>query len=234
MSAIGWIRNGLIFAGIGVGGVLAVKGAIATRQVAEQPTEQQASASPILLNTAKPPELGKSPLAKPLSLESAFGRSEFTGVAVNHVPLSPLDELDYDRRWDVALAKKPPRPSAPPTDLPPQPASDEVAEPERRESSLQEDVNLDDLPNEARKRADDALVSLRDGTRLLKEGMNTFRRPGEEGVQGSRKIREAANLLRDARDKLDAALKLAPQHPELLRLMQEAKANLYICLKHGM
>ena len=40
--------------------------------------------------------------------------------------------------------------------------------------------------------------------------------------------------LRDARDKLESALKLAPQHPELLRLMQEVKANLYICLKHGM
>ena len=234
MSAIGWVRNGLIFAGIGVGGVLAVKGAIATREVAEQPTEQQASASPILLNTARPPELGKTPLAKPLSLESAFGRSELTGVTVNHVPLDPLDELAFDRSWDVALAKRPPRPTAAPTDLPPQPASDEVSEPEREETSLKEDVNLDDLPTEARKRADDALVSLRDGSKLLKEGMNSFRRPGEEGVQGSRKIREAADLLRDARDKLEAALQLAPQHPELLRLMQEAKANLYICLKHGM
>ncbi|MCB9932527.1 MAG: hypothetical protein H6841_03805 [Planctomycetes bacterium] len=231
MSAIGWVRNGLIFAGMGIGGALAIAGAIASKEEPEQPGETAVASSPITLNTAKPPDLGKTPLAKPLSLESAFGRSELTGLPVAHVPLNPLEELDFDRRWDITLALKSPKP---PVDLPPQPAPDEVAEPEHDDASLRADVKLDDLPNEAKQRANDALVSLRDGSKLLKEGMNQFRRPGEEGVQGSRKIREAADLLRDARDKLESALKLAPQHPELLRLMQEAKANLYICLKHGM
>jgi hypothetical protein len=231
MQPVAWIRNALIFAGLAAGGAFAIVQAVSSGPEESQPAGQVAEASPIMLNTAKPPAQAKTPLNKPLSLESAFGRSELTGLPVSHVPDNPLDELDFDRRWDVSMALRPPKP---PADLPPERASDEVVEPQTDDNSLNTDPELADLPNEAKQRAEAALVSLRDGTKLLKEGMNEFRRPGEEGVEGSRKVRKAADLLRDARDKLENALKLAPQHPELLRLMQEAKANLYICLKHGM
>ena len=232
MQPIAIIRNGLIFLGIIVGGALAIGQAVSGGDDEGGGDGQTTvAASPILLNTAKPAETARTPLAKPLSLESAFGRSELTGLPINHVPSNPLEELDFDRRWDVSLAMRPPKP---PADLPPERAKDEVVEPETDDTSLQSDVELADLPNEARQRAEAALISLRDGSKLLKEGMNEFRRPGEAGQEGRRKVRESADLLRDARDKLESALKLAPQHPELLRLMQEVKANLYICLKHGM
>lgn len=231
MQAIAILRNGLIFAGIVVGGGLAILGAIQGGDEEQPAGDDTVAEAPILLNTAKPPSLGKTPLAKPISLESPFGRSELTGLPVTHVPDSPLDELDFNRSWDVSLELKPPRP---PSDLPPEKASDEIVEPEPAESSLKTDADLDDLPSESRQHAQAALVSLRDGTKLLTEGLKEMRRSGQEGVEGRRKIREAAELLRDSRDKLELALKLAPQNPELLRLMQETKANLYICLKHGM
>ena len=228
---IALIRNGLIFAGVILGGVLAVVQVAASGPDEEQAGEETVAAPPIVLNTAKPPTIERTPLNSPLSLENAFGRTELTGLAVKRVPDNPLDELDFDRRWDVSLALRPPKP---PADLPPERAKDEVAEPETNDTSLEADLHLADLPGEAKQRAEDALVSLRKGTKLLKEGMREFRQPGEAGAEGSRKVREAADLLRDARDKLESALKLAPQHAELLRLMQEAKANLYICMKHGM
>ncbi|MCA8913722.1 MAG: hypothetical protein KDB82_18705 [Planctomycetes bacterium] len=230
MQAVSILRNGLIFAGLAVGGALAILGAVQRDDSGEQGGDDTVAEAPIVLNTAKPPDLGKTPLAKPISLESPFGRSELTGLPVNHVPDNPLEELDFDRRWDVSLALKPPKP---PSDLPPEKATDEVLEPEPAESSIEGNVHLDDLPNEARSHADAALINLRDGTRLLKEGMIEMRRPGQEGFEGAKKVRDAADLLRDARDKLEEALKFAPQHAELLRLMQEVKANLYICLKHG-
>jgi hypothetical protein len=231
MQPIALVRNALIFAGVAVGGILAVSGAMSGGEESAESAAEQTAATPILLNVARPPELGSTPMGNPLSLESPFGRSELTGITIKRVPANPLDELDFDRQWDQSSVAKVP---LPPADLPPEPATDEVAEPKRDDASLEEEPELDDLPAEARQRADAALVSLRSGTKLLKEGMHEFRLPGEEGREGSRKVKEAADLLRDARDKLESALKLAPQHPELLRLMQEAKANLYICLKHGM
>jgi hypothetical protein len=231
MQAIALVRNALIVAGVAVGGILAVSGAIGGEEEPTEQGQQQATATPILLNVARPPELGSTPLGNPLSLESPFGRSELTGIPVKRVPADPLEELDFDRSWDHSSTIKVP---LPPADLPPEPATDEVAEPKHDAASLEDEPELDDLPAEARQRADAALVSLRSGTKLLKEGMREFRLPGDEGREGSRKVKEAADLLRDARDKLESALKLAPQHPELLRLMQEAKANLYICMKHGM
>jgi hypothetical protein len=231
MQAIALVRNALIVAGVAVGGILAVSGAIGGEEETTEQGQQQATATPILLNVARPPELGSTPLGNPLSLESPFGRSELTGIPVKRVPADPLEELDFDRSWDHSSTIKVP---LPPADLPPEPATDEVAEPKHDAASLEDEPELDDLPAEARQRADAALVSLRSGTKLLKEGMREFRLPGDEGREGSRKVKEAADLLRDARDKLESALKLAPQHPELLRLMQEAKANLYICMKHGM
>lgn len=232
MNIWAWLRNGLIFAGIAAGGVLAVVQVVgaAGGQDADE-GEEEVVAQPVVLNTARPPELGKTPLSRPVSLESGFGRSELTGMPVSKVPENPLDEIPIDRRWDVNLALKPPRP---PSDLPPARATDEVVQiDEPEEASARESFRFQNLPPEARSIADNALVSLKEGTATLKKGMSQFRRPGQEGKEGQQMIREAAELLRDARDKLSSALELAPQDPELLRLMQEAKANLYICIKHG-
>ena len=229
MHPVALVRNVLIFAGIAGGGALAIMGAVSSDE-AEQQSSQQVADQPIVLNTAKPPDLGTTPLAKPISLESGFGRSELTGEEVLRVPDNPLDELLFDRRWDIQLALTPPKP---PTDLPPEKASDEVGEPDHEDSSIKDDFYLSDLPNDARKHADEAIADLKEGTRFLKEGMRESRLPGQEGKDGRAKVATAADFLRDARDSLTKALQLSPNHPELLHLMQETKANLYICIKHG-
>jgi hypothetical protein len=41
-------------------------------------------------------------------------------------------------------------------------------------------------------------------------------------------------MLRDAITKFEVALRAAPNDRELLDLIQDAKANLYFCMKHGM
>ena len=229
MHPVAIIRNVLIFAGIAGGAALAILAAVSGPDPAEE-QQQQVADSPIVLNTAKPPELGKTPLNKPISLESGFGRSELTGEEVLRVPENPLDELIFDRRWDISISLTPP---APPTDLPPAKASDEVGEPAAEDASLKDDYHLADLPNEARTYADEAVTALKKGTNLLKEGMKESRMPGQAGREGRKKVADAADFLRDARDKLTKALQLSPNHAELLHLMQETKANLYICLKHG-
>lgn len=230
MHSVALVRNVLIFAGIAGGGVLAIMGAVNSSEQAEQENNQPVADSPIVLNTARPPELGKTPLNKPVSLESGFGRSELTGEEVLRVPENPLEELIFDRRWDISLRLTPPKP---PTDLPPEAAPDEVGEPEPDEAPVKDNYHLSDLPNEARKHADAAVADYKEGTRLLKEGMKESRKPGQEGRAGREKVTASADLLRDARDSLTKALQLAPNHPELLHLMQQTKANLYICLKHG-
>jgi hypothetical protein len=228
MQPIALIRNALIFAGIAAGGFLAISATI--RSNAPPPDETESTvASPIMLNTGRPPDLGSVPLSRPISLESSFGRSELTGEEVSRVPENPLEELTFNRSWDVSLVLSPPKP---PTDLPPEKATDEVGEPEQEDTSLKKDLHLADLPNEAKRHAEAALADLQEGTRLLKTGLQESRKPGQEGREGREKMASAADFLRDARDKLTKALQLAPNHPELLRLMQEAKANLYICLKH--
>ncbi len=231
MSALAWLRNGLIFAGLAGGGTLAIIAAATPVATAEN-TEQVAGTPPITLNTARPRDLELVPFDKPLSLESGFGRGELTGTTIAVVgSLDPLADLPIDRRWDVNLQLEPPE-LAP--DLPQVTAKDEVTEPERRDDSLVGKFDLSGMPDEARQKGEQALDSLTKGTEMLKRGMHEFRQPGEPGKEGRRKIKEAANLLREARDRLDAALKIVPNHPELVRMMQEAKANLYICMKHGM
>lgn len=229
MHPVAIVRNALIFAGLAGGAVFAISAAIATKPETED-GQQQAAISPIVLNTARPPDLGQTPLNKPISLESGFGRTELTGEEVMRVPENPLDELIFDRRWDISLRLTPPKP---PTDLPPEPASDEVGEPEPLDTPVKDEYHLGDLPNAARQHADAAIADYKEGTKLLKEGMRESRLPGQEGRDGREKVATAADLLRDARDNLTKALELAPNHPELLHLMQETKANLYICLKHG-
>jgi hypothetical protein len=227
MTAI--VRNGLIFLGIIAGGVLALLGFI--REV-DKPEEvaQKDEPAPIQLQTARPVRPEVVPLSGPASLDSGFGRTELTGITTHSVSANPLRELAFDRRFEVVLDAPPP---PPPADLPEARAPDEVLEPEVGDSSLQEHDQLGTLSGEAAAHAEQGLVTLRAGTKMLKEGMNEFRLPGQEGLDGRRKIRESADILRDARDHLYVALRHAPGDPDLLRLMQETKANLYAAMKHG-
>jgi hypothetical protein len=231
------IRNVLILGGIAGGVALGVHGGM-------QPVPQPAGAatgadgtqvgqapSPIVLNTATPPDVPRLPLSKPLSLESTFGRSELTGVKVSRVPSNPLNELSFERRWDVVLAMKPPKPGA---DVAPNAATDEVTEPKRSEATVEATYNFKGLPQDAQNRAQAGLKALRDGTDLLREGEQQFRNQGREGLEGRQKIRDAALILRDAISNFEAALRAAPTNRDLLNLMQESKANLYFCMKHGM
>jgi len=224
----GLVRNILIGLGVIAGGLLAFAGFV--REV-EKPADEDvvAASEPVRLQTARPLRPDVVPLAKPASLESGFGRTEFTGIPTTTVPIDPLHELAFDRRWEGVLEAPPP---PPPADLPAARAADEILEPEIGDTASQEKYEFDTLSGEAAARAEEGLVSLRKGTDLLKQGMAEFRRAGEEGREGRRKIRESADILRDARDKFDAALRIAPGHPELLRLMQETKANLYAAMKH--
>jgi hypothetical protein len=224
------IRTVLILGGLAGGAALGYIGG--SQPVPETATQQQAqAAAPVVLNTAAPLEAPHLPLSSPLSLESAFGRSELTGAQVDRVAANPLHELSFDRRWDVVLEMRPPKPGA---ELPPEPASDEVAEPEPDTAAVEDTYDFKHLPADARARALEGLKALRDGTEVLRQGEQEFRRRGSEGAEGRQKIRNAAVMLRDAITKFEVALRAAPNDRELLDLIQDAKANLYFCMKHGM
>lgn len=229
MHPVAIARNVLIFAGIAGGAFFAISAARGG-VTDESGTDEPAVSSPIVLNTAKPVDLGKAPLSEPLSLEKGFGRSELTGEQVVRVPESPLEELSFDRRWDISLALTPPKP---PTDLPPDKATDEVGEPEPEDVVENDEFHLAHLPNEARKIAEDAADDYRTGTSLLKAGLKESRLPGQEGKAGFEKMASAADLLTDARDKVTKALDYAPNDASLLSLMQKIKANLFVCKKYG-
>ncbi len=222
----------LIVSGFAFGAALGVHGG--TRplpaELAVVPMQETAP-SPIELNTGKPPSSQRVPLAKPVSLEGAFGRSELSGSEVKRVPANPLSELNIDRRWDIALDLRPPRPGL---DLPSAPAADEVNEPEPGTTELREQYDFSALPQDARARAQDGVKALREGAAILREGEKSFREPGQAGLEGRKKVREAAVLLRHAGEQLASALRVAPGNRELLDLLQESKALLYFCLKHGM
>jgi hypothetical protein len=222
------IQAGLILSGLAAGVLLGVTGGM--QPVAQARQQTAAAPVPVELNTVAPPPAARTPLDKPVSLESAFGRSELSGNRVTRVPPSPLWELGFDRRWDVVLEMKPPRPGA---DLPPEPAPDELQEPESGLADLKAEYEFSNLPPEAQTRALSGVKDLREGTALLKEGERSFRRDDREGMQGRQKMKDAAVLFRSAVEKFEFALRTAPQDRELLDLIQEAKANLYFCMKHG-
>lgn len=221
---------GLTVAGVAVGMLFAVQRGLRPVPGAVE-TQPDAAPQPIELITAKPLPPEVIPLQSPVSLESAFGRTEISGVPVEHVPTSPLLELNFDRRWDVALQLAPPRPAA---DLPPARASDEVVEPRADVNALGRDYPFHGLKGEARVAADQGLSRLRSGFAMLKEGESMYREEGERGTEGRRKLRQAADVLREAVDRFRTALRHAPNHSELLVLMRESKAALYHCMKHGM
>jgi hypothetical protein len=223
------IRNILLAIGVIAGGLLAFAGFVREVEAPEQ-AEQPAPADPVKLRTARPPRQTHVPVGNPASLDGAFGRSEITGVQTRSVPLDPLHSLAFERRWDAVLDAPPVDPA---TGLNVPRAADEVLEPEISEALPQAEPLLRTLTGEARMRAEEGLASMHRGTELLKEGMQQFRRPGQAGLDGRQKIRDAADLLRDARDKFDAALRLAPDNRALWRVIQETKANLYAAMKHG-
>ncbi|MCC7509801.1 MAG: hypothetical protein IT464_10535 [Planctomycetes bacterium] len=232
----GLLRNVFIFSGIAAGGAMAIWGAARPIEGADEIAVAQ-NASPIVLNTARPPDRPLIPLAKPISLEKGFGRTELTGIPTRVVPPNALDELNLDRRWDGLPTREPDaevKTPLPSSELPPPKATDEVSEPTSDDAALQDEYHFNDLPAEARARALEGLKSLKEGTELLKEGDREFRQPGETGMEGRRKIREAAKILRVAKDKLEAALRIVPDNRDLLELVRDAKANLYTCMKHGM
>jgi hypothetical protein len=223
------VRNIFLALGVIAGGLLAFAGLVREVEAPEAEPEV-APADPVRLRTARPPRQAYVPLANPASLDGAFGRSELTGVQTRSVPMDPLASLTFERRWDAVLDAPPVDPA---TELNVPRAGDEVIEPEISEALPRAEPLLRSLTGEARDRAEEGLASAHRGTELLKEGMQQFRSPGQAGLEGRQKIRDAADLLRDARDKFDAALRLAPDNRELWRVIQETKANLYAAMKHG-
>lgn len=181
------------------------------------------SGAPVLLNTANPPTAPVLQLSKPTSIEQAFGRSLLTGVQVEDVPRDPLASLAIDRRWDAGM---PPAVYKAPADLPAQPASDEVREPPRPAKAGEiRDDEYEDLPVEARKRV---VVA----QKLYKKARELMEAVVPNHPDWSAKQREAAELLKNARDELYQALAEAPGSRALLDLMQQVKADLYACNKH--
>lgn len=234
MSAIGWVRNAMIFGGIAVGGFVAVRAAM------EAPPPVDAGAAgdvvPVLLNTARPVDTPLMRLAKPISLESAFGRTELTGMPTFRVSPDPLHDLGINRDYDGNIELRPER-IAP--DLPEKKASDEVTAKELDEPLPPRPVaagtNLDDLPRDARGFADQGKTALDQATTLLVDGLDMVRGAGDARRRelGNQKLAEAARLFETARDHLREALLRAPNHPGVLDLLQEAKAGLFAARKHG-
>jgi hypothetical protein len=229
MSASRWPFTVAVLAGLIAGAGLAVaRGGAA---LDDDVLQEQSPPAPVVLNTAVPAPPEHALLANPVSLEGAFGRGELTGESVASVPQDPLQELELDRRWDVALALAVPRPSG---DLPPARAADERQEPRADAALLQREPDFSRLPPEARAGAANGLRELRQGYELLRDGDRLYREAGEAGQQGRLKIRQAAERFRGAINLLETALRFAPGDRELLILLREAKAGLYHCMKHGM
>ena len=218
------LRNVLIFAGLGAGGFLGIRAAIATHEPKTPEARQTANQSPIVLNTASPPIPRLVQLRKPLALDSSFGRMELTGEKVTHIPRNPLHALSYTREWDVALVLAPPKP---PVDLPPAPPEDEVREPKPADIPESAFRDLSDLPRRAQTFAQAGIKALTEGIRIYREAMTQRIRYRERGEL----LADAARYFRDARDSLLEALEFSPDHRVLLRLIQETKANLYAANK---
>ncbi len=107
-----------------------------------------------------------------------------------------------------------------------QPASDEVREPPRPAKAGEiRDDEYEDLPVEARKRVVAA-------QKLYKQARELMEAVVPNHPDWSAKQREAAELLKNARDELYQALAEAPGSRALLDLMQQVKADLYACNKH--
>lgn len=231
MSAMGWVRNGLIFAGLGMGAFFAIR-------AASRPAESEAGPAleptvPVVLNTARPAEPPLAMLARPVSLESPMGRSEITGILTLRVSPDPLSDLGVNRDFDGNIDLPPPRVVA---DLPAAKAADETV-PGSDDAPVPAPTavaqGLDDLPKEARDLADQGKAALDQGNRLLAEGLRMVRGGGRDARDGNRLLADAARHFESARDSFRDALARVPNHPGLIELIQEAKANLFTARKHG-
>jgi len=220
---IALVRNVLIALGVlGMLGQVAL--AFTSRKSDSEGVDLVSNAgAPVLLNTATPPVAPVLQLSKPSSIEQAFGRSQLTGEQVEDVPRDPLASLEIDRRFDAGM---PPAVYKAPADLPAQPASDEVREPPRapKGAEIRED-EFADLPEGARKRVSAAQT-------LYKQARELMDAVVPNHPEWSAKQRDAAELLKKARDELYQALAEAPGSRALLDLMQQVKADLYACNKH--
>lgn len=233
MSAIGWVRNGLIFAGIGIGGALAIRAATAPAPTPENQGPQ--AGAPVVLNTARPADAPVARLGKPVSLESPFGRTEITGIPTFRLSPDPLNDLGVNREYDGSIDLSPVKME---TDLPPAKAPDEVQPREDVEPAPvapSRSVSLDDLPKDARQHADAGKADLDQGNQLLIDGLSMVRGGGDarQRQEGNLKLADAARFFESARDHFREALLRAPNHPGVLELVQEAKANLFTARKHG-
>lgn len=233
MSAIGLVRNVLIFGGMVIGGFLCVRAAMQPAQTA--PEGGPEAGAPVVLNTARPADAPIAQLGKPISLESPFGRTEVTGIATFRVSPDPLSELGVDRQYDGAIDLKPPELTP---DLPPQKAADEVVPRDDDDPApleLPGNISLDDLPKDARAAADAGKADLEKGNRLLVDGLALVRGSGgaRNAREGNLLLADAARCFESARDNFRIALSYSPNHSGVLELMQEAKANLFTARKHS-
>lgn len=233
MSAIAWVRNALIFGGIAVGGAFAIRAATAPAEVADDDISKLAP--PVVLNTARPPASTMSQLGKPVSLESPFGRTEITGIATFRVSPDPLSDIGINRDFDGAIDLKPAQMVS---DLPAKKAAEEVAPREDAEpapAKAVSGINLDDLPKDAREHADNGKSALDSGNALLIDGLEIVRSVATTAkrAEGNQMLADAARFFEQARDHFREALLRAPNHPGVLELIQEAKANLFTARKHG-
>ncbi|MDH5642525.1 MAG: hypothetical protein OEY28_14650 [Nitrospira sp.] len=217
---MGWIRNLLIFAGLAGGGWFAVSAAIepsADKKDDKRTARGEQRYAVIEVAGEATPAPDIIPIVRPLSIESAFGRSLLTGEEGGGDQGDPLEMLDIDRTWDVVLALP-----EPVTDLRREipRASDEVEEREPVASGR----DLKDLPDKVRELAENA-------KELIEEALTMMRASAPNRPEWNEVAAEAAGKLGEARDLLTKALDAVPEHRAMLDLMREAKAALYAANK---
>lgn len=233
MSAITWVRNTLILGGIAAGALIAVHAAV--KRPEGGPEVQRAEPQvPVILNTARTQPGPVVQLGRPLSLESAMGRSELTGREVLRVPADPLFELDIVRDHDSAPGRIPPLPAI---ERQPRKADDEFSPGDDPAVPAQARGGeaLAGLPIAARESAESGLKELEAGNQLMHDGLAILRgqKAGETLDDVDKKLSAARRHFETARNQFREALGFAPEHSGLLDLIQEAKTNLYTCSKHG-
>lgn len=233
MSAISWVRNTLILGGIGAGALIAVHAAVKAPEVKPGQQADQPQV-PVILNTAQTQPGPVVQLARPLSLESAMGRTELTGREVLRVPADPLFELDIVREYDSAPGRIPPLPAI---ERQPRRADDEFSPGDEPETpgTVRGSEALRGLPVAARESAESGLKELEAGNALMHDGLAILRgqKAGETLDDVDKKLSAARRHFETARNQFREALGFAPEHAGLLDLMQETKTNLYTCAKHG-
>ncbi len=219
------VRNFFIFLGLVGGGVLGwwrYTTEIAPQQAGAQVPANNVVAS-VALVPADMPFVREYRLSDPASLDAAWGRRELTGIETAEAPKDALAALPIDRTHDHVLVTLAP---LPPAELPPA-APDEKVEPYELEAPETPPVeDLASLPPLARGLAEAAAKLYADATRL-----QSAAKPGEDAYFKNQEA--AGKILREARDKLDKALDIAPDAKVLLDMMQQVKLALFTANKTG-